>query len=185
VFARHDASGYRCPPTIAEGVSDVFAELARSGVTDVVISTDIPLRLDGRQRSGVKPDDPGVAVWFRRNGELRCIAVDAFDTVAANLRAIALVIEGVRRMERYGCAGLLARAVTALTYAPALPQSAGEGRRAWHDVLGVAPGAPQDVVEAAYKVLARTRHPDAGGSRAEWDELARAIEEAREAENRQ
>jgi len=151
------------------------------GISDdeTVISTDVPTRLDGLPRSGVSPDDPGAAVWFRRGGELRCIAVDLFDYVAGNLRAIALVIDGLRRLERYGCAGMIQSAARALFDAPALPPVAGPGRRCWHEVLGVAADAPSEVIEAAYKALAKSAHPDVGGNRQDWDELARAIEEAR------
>jgi len=45
---------------------------------------------------------------------------------------------------------------------------------AYH-TLGVQPGAPRAVAEAAYRTLARQRHPDAGGTRAQWDALQAAI----------
>ncbi|MBF8255108.1 MAG: hypothetical protein HW375_15 [Anaerolineales bacterium] len=48
-----------------------------------------------------------------------------------------------------------------------------------HEVLGVFPNAPIEVFEAAYKALAKTSHPDAGGTDAAMKELNAAIEEIR------
>ncbi len=47
-------------------------------------------------------------------------------------------------------------------------------------VLGVLPGAPWEVVEAAYRAQARLRHPDAGGSTAAMQALNAAMEVIRE-----
>lgn len=168
--------------TVHTAVQDVLTELGRMGIgrDDIVISTGIPTRLDGLPRSGVTPDEHGACVWFRRGGELRHIAVDAFDNPAGNLRAIALAIESIRRLERYGCAEAIQSAAVALLDAPQLPQVAGEGRAPWWVVLEVSESAPLEVAEAAYKALARKWHPDVeGGDRATFERLANAIEEAR------
>ena len=41
-------------------------------------------------------------------------------------------------------------------------------------VLGVGAAAPADVVSRAYKLLARTRHPDKGGTDAAFQQLGQA-----------
>lgn len=43
--------------------------------------------------------------------------------------------------------------------------------RAAYDVLGLAPEASPDEVHAAFRRLARERHPDVGGSKDAFDEL--------------
>jgi len=165
-------------PTGAQALNDLYDELGRMGIVeqDVVVSTNWLLRGDGYPRASQRePEDPGVAVWFERAGATRCIAVDAFDQIVGNIRAITLAVEAIRRLDRYGIShALLTSAADALL---ALPERAGEGVRPWHEVLGVDPAASEDVVNAAYRALAKVHHPDAGGSRAEWDELQRAYRE--------
>lgn len=39
----------------------------------------------------------------------------------------------------------------------------GDGARAWHDVLGVPPGADRATIEAAWRHLTLVNHPDRGG----------------------
>lgn len=64
-------------------------------------------RQDGRPRAGAQADHPGVVLAFRSplvpGRELR-YAADRFATWESNLRAIALGLESLRRLERYGIA---------------------------------------------------------------------------------
>jgi DnaJ-class molecular chaperone len=52
--------------------------------------------------------------------------------------------------------------------------------RAWHEVLEVSPSCSLPVAEAAFKRLARLKHPDGGGSDREFIELKTAWEQAKE-----
>lgn len=79
--------------SVSDGVQRVLQSLERMGVDtadDVVISTDLALRLDGLPRSGQKkPDDPGAAVyWVTPEGERRCMAIDLYQSIADNIAAI-------------------------------------------------------------------------------------------------
>jgi hypothetical protein len=65
----------------------------------------------------------------------------------------------------------------------AIPASASAGipvrpKRPWHEVLGVSPDAPREVIEAAGKAMQRKTHPDAGGSDEDFREVQEAIAEA-------
>ena len=61
----------------------------------------------------------------------------------------------------------------------ALPAPARPSRN-WWEVLEVAPTTPRAVVDAAFKALAKQRHPDApGGSDEAMQELNAAYEAAR------
>ena len=54
------------------------------------------------------------------------------------------------------------------------PESSGTGRP--FAVLHLLPSAPPELIEGAYRILARLHHPDAGGT----DEAMRALNEARD-----
>ena len=46
-------------------------------------------------------------------------------------------------------------------------------RKAW-EVLGIRPGASEELIQAAFRKRAKELHPDVGGTREEWDELQAA-----------
>lgn len=162
------------PLSIADGVSRVTDELEKLGVKhgDMIISTNLQLRLDGLPRSGQgEPRDSGVAVyWVAKGKPQRVMAVDTYNRVADNLAAIAATLEAMRAIERHGGAQILDRAFTGFT---ALPSSG----PAWHVVLGVRPNATADEIRDAYRRKAMEKHPDTGGSHAAMAELNAARDE--------
>lgn len=129
--------------TVNEAVQRVLVELARWAIArdDIVISTNVPTRLDGMPRSDAKrPLDPGAAVyWEESTGERRCIAVDQYTHVEDNLAAIAATLDAMRAIERHGGAEILQRAFTGFTALPA-PSADGERRRR-AQLVGRAAGA--------------------------------------------
>lgn len=161
--------------TIADGVERVRAELGRMGIRDddLVISSNLELRLDGLPRSGQRePSDPGIAVYWRAGAETRCMAIDRYDRVADNLAAVAATLEAMRAIERHGGAAILDRAFTGFS---ALPPPA--PARAWWVTLGVPAGADPAVVEAAYRRLRALHHPDRGGEADAFHEVQLAYEQ--------
>lgn len=165
--------------TVAEAVARIRAELARMGIDDddLVISTDLQLRLDGLPRSGQRdPGDPGVAVYwtdrFDRSQPPRCMAIDRYDRVADNLAAVAATLDAMRAIERHGGAEILTRAFTGFT---ALAGPEGSHRS---EVLGVARDARPAEIEAAYRRRRSETHPDRGGAPGEFDQVQRAYEQA-------
>lgn len=166
--------------TVTDGVGRVRAELERLGVhdDDVIVSTNVRIRLDGFPRSGEpKPQDPGVCVYWQKSGKdpMRCMAVDRYTEVADNLAAIAATLEAMRAIERHGGAAILDRAFTGFA---ALPAPAA-GQRDWWTVLELPRNANADQVQEAYRSLARLHHPDRpGGTDKVMAELNKAREEA-------
>lgn len=74
---------------------------ARRVVVELAIR-ESDLRLDGQPYAGTRPDHPGVTVAFEsRHGPLKYTA-DHFATWQENLRAIALGLEALRKVDRYG-----------------------------------------------------------------------------------
>lgn len=162
--------------TIAEATSRVLTELARMGIDrdDVVISTNLTLRLDGLPRSGQPaPRDAGAAVyWQARKGERRVMAIDQYYKVEENLAAIAATLDAMRAIERHGGAQILDRAFTGFLALPA-PTST----KPWREVMIFGESTPTaDQLRRRYRELASTRHPDrAGGSEAAMSELNGAL----------
>lgn len=161
--------------SIAEAINRLLRELKQQpGIVDdsMVVSTNVKPTLAGMpsSRGGAQPDDPGVAVYWTcvkrgSNGQAkrielrRCIASDAYLTVAGNLGAIAATLEAMRAIERHGGAEILDRAFTGFTALPAPEQ--------WFQVLGVGANATVDEIKAAHRRLASDIHPDAGGNDAQ------------------
>jgi hypothetical protein len=163
-----------------KALRDLGYELKRLGVESAYISTDRPLRLDGKPRSGVQPDTPAVAVYFVRKGKQLCIPCDKYRTVSDNIRAIGLTIESIRRMERYGTSQMVEATLSGFA---ALPENASPnaGPRPWYDVLEVAPNASPGVIKACFRAKAAQTHPDApGGSTADFQEVKRAYDQGLE-----
>ena len=162
--------------TIAEGTSRVLKSLALLGATgEAIISSNLTLRLDGLPRGGQgEPHDPGVAVYWsvRRQTGHKVMAIDQYDRVADNLAAIAATLEAMRAIERHGGATILERTFTGFT---ALPEP-----NNWRHVLGFTDGMLDwSQVQDRYRDLAKTRHPDRGGTEAAMMELNRAYADAR------
>lgn len=166
--------------TIAEATKRVLTELARMGIEpdDIVISTNLTLRLDGLPRSGQPaPRDAGAAVyWQTQKGERRVMAIDQYYKVEENLAAIAATLDAMRAIERHGGAQILDRAFTGFTSLPAPTV-----HRTWREVFGYTSTAlvTRDMLKATYRRRASECHPDReGGSDAAMSELNVAMAEA-------
>lgn len=128
------------------------------------------IRLDGKPRSGARPSDPAVIISFEsRLGPLR-YASDAYATHERNLRAIALTLEHLRAVDRYGVTKRGEQYQGWLALPPAA-DSVAEAERIIRRLAGGKAGGP---VREAYMAAARRLHPDVGGDPEDWAELNRA-----------
>ena len=160
------------PITIAKGLDRVRDELRKLGVYGSVISTNIELRQDGLPRFDRKaPPDPGVAVYFYYEmTKPYCLACDRYESVGANLAAVAAHIEAMRTAERHGV-GSLSEMFAGFA---ALPPAEND----WRRLLGNPP--TREAAEAVYRELMRKHHPDLGGESDYAAALNAAIARARE-----
>lgn len=146
--------------TNAGATKRVQDEVRRLGGINLLISSNVALRLDGLPRSGQgEPADRGVCVYFSLKGEPMAVACDRYTTVADNLAAIAAHLEATRAIERHG----VATASESLRAFVALPSYAAPAARPWREVLGfpVAPFRPvTDQLTGRYRALAAQYHPD-------------------------
>lgn len=146
----------------------IQGEVRRLGGTNLVISTNIPLKKDGFPYATYRtPDDKGVAIYFSYKGKQMCFACDRWDIIHDNIYAIGKTIEALRGVERWGTGEMVAQAFTGFTALPS-PNDP-------YCILGIKPGASVDEIDSAYKQRAKAAHPDSGGS----VEAMQALNEAR------
>lgn len=169
--------------SVADGTARVTATLRRMGLgaDDIVISTNVVLRLDGLPKSNQpEPGDPGVAVyWQTKKGERKVMAIDRYYRVGDNLAAVAASLEALRGIERWGGGQILDRAFSGFA---ALPPPGQTTARGWREVLGVE-AAERDLgrVQLQYRRLSAVHHPDRGGTESAMSELNWAWAQAQEA----
>ena len=152
----------------------LIAEVKRLGGTQVILSTNIRLRGDGLPYASERePEDGGAAIYFTYKKNQMCFACDRYKTVKENLTAISKTIEALRGMERWGASDMMERAFHGFAQ---LPESTG---RDWSEVLNLTGhSATRDQIEAQFRLLAQTRHPDRGGSDSAMSELNAARAQA-------
>lgn len=142
----------------------------------MILSTNVELRNDGLPYSGRRtPDDPGVAVFFRRKGKDLAFACDRWQAVEENMRAIADAIECIRMIERRGTGEMVDAAFDGFAALPAARTAV----RKWWDVFGCQAHTPSDKVRERFRNLVLKHHPDRGGTGEEMAELNAAWEEFR------
>jgi len=161
----------------AKTLDKLVREIHLLGGSSPIISSNAAIRRDGSglpyaDQAQDKLDDPGASVFFTINGRQRVMAHDLYKTVHHNLHSIALTIEAMRAIERHGGSMMMERAFEGFA-ALAAP-----GAKPWWQILEVAPQASKAEIEAAFKRLARARHPDAGGTDAMMAELNAARDQA-------
>jgi hypothetical protein len=161
--------------TIHQGLSFIRKELSLLGATDVVITTNLPTRLDGLPYASARePDDPGAAVYFRLKSGVHCLACDRWDRLADNLCAIGHHVKAVRGQDRWGVGDIAA----AFAGYKALPTM--DAGKTWWALLGFKePPAAFATVETKRLTRLLECHPDRGGNANQAAEINAAFDEAR------
>jgi hypothetical protein len=136
-------------------------ELRMIGSKDPVVIEagfrDDEIRMDGLPRANARPVDPAIVVSFESQfGPLR-YGCDAFTWYEANLRAIALALEALRKVDRYG----VTKRGEQYQGWKALPESTmtAADAKAFLDTFGGETAA------------IKATHPDNGGSREEFEKV--------------
>lgn len=122
---------------------------------------------------GYTRHENAVTVRFTKRDREVVLSLDTQDTPASNLRALYLCIDAMRMLDVRGVGE-----VAATAYAQ-LAGPTGPAERDPYEVMGLRPDADLAIVEAVYRSLAKSRHPDNGGSEASMVELNKAIERIR------
>lgn len=138
-------------------------------------------RLDGRPYANAKAEHPGVIFSIdSRHGHLS-YPCDTFTTWQDNLRAVALALEALRKVDRYGVTkrgeqyrGFLALEATA---APAGFTTADDALMFLGKFTGLGLAEMKSIVGAPARTLRRAQretHPDAGGDAAVFQRVSLA-----------
>lgn len=173
---KRQQSRFDTPPGAAR--DGMMVEIDRLGARNIIVSTNVELRRDGQPYANRRPvDDPGVAVFFTLQGEQRCIAVDRWLTVGDNMHAIALTINALRGISRWGSTGMVAAAFAGFAALPA-GNTSGES---WWDVLEITEEAvDREGLNEAYRRAVKRWHPDVnGGDDTRFREIQAAYEQAK------
>lgn len=151
------AGGHAHTPSWSAVLSRLKKELGRLGATSIVLSTNQPVRKDGQPyKARKKIEDPGVAVYFTRQGKDLAMARDRYQLLVDNIRSLCLAIEGIRKVERHGGSVMLDRAFAGFERLPP-PAKAGS----WRDVFNMPSHTPtREELRQTYHRLAAQRHPD-------------------------
>lgn len=156
-------------------------ELVALGAESVVLQIDVresDLRLDGHLRATANPADPAVRVLFdSRHGQLT-YQCDRFATWQDNARAIALGLEALRKVERYGITehGEQYKGWLQLEAGPASVSP----REVFAAVIGGVDAADASRTDSSLWHQARSvAHPDRNGGRRDlWDQVEAAAKQA-------
>lgn len=146
-------------------------ELDQLGATRIVLGlglTESQIRNDGLPFANARSDDPRVTLAFSTDDGPLQFHVDAFKTWQDNLRAIALGLEALRKVDRYG----ITRAGEQYRGWKAIPMSTDPAdaiqSRLQAEALLVSYGGENAALKAT--------HPDRGGDPDEYRKVIRARE---------
>lgn len=159
-------------------------ELRHLSAKQIVIQTyhyADDIRLDGLPRASARvPPNPGVILSFNSKHGPLSYPCDTFTRWEDNLRAIALALEALRTVDRYGVTktGEQYKGWTALPPADkkTIEQAAAEFLAVYY------PGSASDILstpiafQTAYREAARKLHPDTGGNHNVFVELQQHAE---------
>lgn len=179
---KHRRSPFATPWPTTEAL--LLREVRQLNGKDLVIEVDVmesDIRLDGRIRASARPSSPGIRVAFDSIHGPLTYATDKFTTWQDNVRAVALGLEALRRVDRYGItkSGEQYAGWKALPSGRAMPPSHMTRDMAYdliYQTVGVGPDDDRDwsdknLVRAARKAS----HPDFGHPREEWDRVEEAL----------
>ncbi len=137
-------------------------EIARLGGKNLILSSNYTL---GNER----PKLPGVVAYFDLNGKPIAIPCDRWSKIEHNVYAIALTVEAIRGMDRWGAKHMIEAMFQGFK---ALPEKAGGAQ--WFEVIPCDPKGTFEAFYASYREAMKKAHPDAGGNH----EAAVAVNEA-------
>lgn len=160
-----------------EVVRQVQLLVGRYSKSNLIISTNIALRRDGLPLANQRqPDDPGVAIYFTYRKKQVCFACDRWQKVEDNMHAIALTIDALRGINRWGTGDMVEAAFRGFEALPAPGQSSAQP---WRSVLGLPPGpVSRGAIDDAYRIARSRSHPDKGGTPAQFQAVQSAYEQA-------
>ena len=160
-------------------------ELGHLDARDVIIEAGYgsnQIRNDGWPMASSKPNHPAVRISFNSHGRSLAFPCYRYADAWDNVRAIALSLEALRAVDRYGVtreaeqykgwAQLEAPKPAAMEQQQALAFMVEQAQRYYGSIVR---WETPDEVRDLYRMLAKRLHPDVrGGDRTEWNKLEAA-----------
>jgi len=145
-------------------------ELTALRAEEIALLIAIPrdqFRLDGRPRADAKPAHPGVILSFTTKVGHLSYPCDTFTTWQGNLRAIALALEALRKVDRYGVTphGEQYRGFLAIEASAGAASTSADEAEAW--IRRYAEVGPLLSIDRALTRAKRLAHPDMNGGSVE------------------
>lgn len=171
----HRRENPRFKTTLPAALDNLARQLKLMGGKKLVLSSNYTLGSNN-------PKDPGVVAYFEWTDKphdfqpkfiAMSIPCDRWLRLEANVQAIALTIEAMRGMERWGAKHMIKAMFTGFKLLPA-----GNGED-WFSVLGVSSNASPETIKARYLELVKIHHPDTGGDHERFVKIQNAFETAR------
>lgn len=183
---RHRHSPFRSAWSVTEEllIREVAALRGRNFVIEIDVS-ESQIRLDGRLYARAQAATPAVRVAFESTHGPLTYATDRFWTWQDNLRAIALGLEALRKVDRYGITerGEQYAGFKALPAGRAMPASRMTSDEAWsiigsyqdRNIAHLRASYTDGELQAAYRRARAANHPDRrDGDRTLWDQVEQA-----------
>lgn len=151
-------------------------EIKRLGGTKIILSTNIPLRIDGLPYASARePENSGIAAYFKHKGKDMVFACDEYNKVWENMVAVRKTIEAIRGIERWNASDMLERAFAGFK---ALQDP---NKLLWREVLGIHQDEDDiNVIKHRFKQLCSDYHPDKPSGNSEiFDRINKAWSEAK------
>lgn len=156
-------------------------ELNHLNAQNIIVQAEVDLgqvRNDGWLKSNAAVRGPAVILSFSRQKEEFSYPCDTFNHWQANIRAIALSLEALRKVDRYGVTSngqqyqgfkrLVAPDSIDVRAAAVAILAALSGR-----AISASPST--DEVDAAYRAAAKRCHPDVSAGKNDWARLQGAV----------
>jgi hypothetical protein len=153
--------GFRVSRT--QAFDNIVEECRKMGAVNVEVETAAPhtAKHPHQPYADRDPDDPGVVVYFDREGREFAVPCDRWDNLRDNAQAIAKYLNAKRALERYGVQTIESEMSTQqLPPGDDVIAAPGANAEQAHEVLDVAPDADAEVVKAAARSLKKKYHPD-------------------------
>ena len=151
--------------TLPSALSNLKHQIELMGGKSVLLSSNYTLACEN-------PKDPGVVAYFEWSKMPMAIPCDRWDRIESNVQAIALTVEAMRGMDRWGAKHMIRAMFTGFKQLPM--NTNGES---WWTVLGVPEDSKVELVRGAYNRLVKESHPDRGGDHERFIKVQRAWEE--------
>jgi len=135
------------------------------GAKNVILSSNYTLGIEN-------PKDPGVCAYFEWDSGPMAIPCDRWKRISHNIQAIALTVEAMRGMERWGAKHMIKAMFSGFKRLSA-------GDMTWWISLGLDnPNVNIETVKARYRDLVKKHHPDTGGNPEDFRRIQIAYETA-------